>query len=69
MAILRMKDIRSMNEKDLEEKLRNLRLELAKERANINVGVSVSSPGKIREIRRSIARILTVKRERRSKHA
>jgi large subunit ribosomal protein L29 len=69
MAILRMKDIRSMNEKDLEEKLRNLRLELAKERANINVGASVSSPGKIREIRRSIARILTVKRERRSKHA
>jgi large subunit ribosomal protein L29 len=69
MAVLRLKEIRAMSEKDLGEKLKSLRLELAKERANINIGASVSSPGKIREVRRTIAKILTVKGEKRLKHA
>jgi len=69
MAVLRLKEIRAMSEKDLGEKLKSLRLELAKERANINIGSSVSSPGKIREVRRTIAKILTVKGEKRLKHA
>jgi len=59
MAILRVKDIRKLNDKELKEKLNELQLELSKERANIEIGASVSSPGKIREIRRTIARINT----------
>lgn len=59
MAILRPKDIRKLNDKDLNEKLNELQLELSKERANIEIGASVSSPGRIREIRRAIARINT----------
>jgi len=57
-----------MNDAELEQHLKELRLELAKERGNINIGANVSSPGKLREIRKTIARILTIKRERRSKH-
>ena len=64
MAILRTKEIREMNERDLDKKLNELQLELAKERANINIGASVSSPGRIKEIKKTIARIKTVKREK-----
>lgn len=67
MAILKMKQIREMRPEELDKKLSELRLELSKELANIKMGRPVKNPGKIREIRRTIARILTVKRERRSK--
>lgn len=63
MAILRTKDIRKMDEKELEKRLKELKLELAKEKAKINVGAAVTSPGKIREIRRTIARIKTIQNE------
>jgi len=59
MAILKMKKIIEMNEKDLLEKLRELQLELAKERASAEVGGTVKSPGRIKEVRRAIARIKT----------
>ena len=59
MAILRVKDVRKLNDKELKEKLNELQLELSKERANIEIGASVSSPGRNREIRRTIARIKT----------
>jgi large subunit ribosomal protein L29 len=64
MAILRMKEIRKMEGKDMDKNLKDMRLELSKERASINIGASAKSPGRVKEIRRTIARILTVKRER-----
>ncbi len=64
MAILRTKEIRKMNDKKLDEQLKELRLELSKERANIHIGASVTSPGKLNEIRKTIARILTIRREK-----
>ena len=64
MAILRVKEIRKMDEKQMEKHVRDLNLELSKERANIHIGASVTSPGKLREIRRTLARIKTVKNER-----
>lgn len=65
MAILRPKDIRALSEKEREKRLSELKLEIAKERANISIGATTTSPGKIREIRKTIARIETIKRERR----
>ena len=59
MAILRVKDVRKLGVKELNEKMNELQLELSKERANIEIGASVSSPGRIREIRRTISRIKT----------
>lgn len=67
MAILRTKEIRKMDEKQMEKQLKELNLELSKERANIHIGASVSSPGKLREIRRTLARIKTIKNEKRGK--
>jgi len=69
MAILRVKDLKKMEEKELDKNLSELRLELSKERANIHIGASVTSPGRLKEIRRTIARIKTIKEGKRAKHA
>lgn len=67
MAILKAKDIRNLSPKELEKKLGELKMEISKERANISIGAAVSSPGKIREIRKAIARIQTILKEREAK--
>jgi large subunit ribosomal protein L29 len=64
MAILRVKEIRKLSDKDLDKKINQLELELAKEKANISIGADVTSPGRPKEIKRSIARILTIKNEK-----
>lgn len=61
MAIIRMKKIREMTEKETEEKTGELMLEMSKERASAEIGGTVKNPGRIREIRRTIARIKTNK--------
>ena len=66
MVILRYKDAKKLGEKELAERLNEFKLELAKERANIAIGAAVVSPGKIKEIRRGIARIETEKSARRN---
>ncbi|MBU0898845.1 MAG: 50S ribosomal protein L29 [Nanoarchaeota archaeon] len=63
MAISKPKDLRKSSEKDLDKKLKELKLELAKEKANTKIGGSVTSPGKIKEIRKTVARIETIKNE------
>ena len=65
MAILRKKEIRKMGEKEIEKQLKELNLELSKEKANIHIGATVTSPGRLKEIRRTIARIKTIKSEKR----
>ena len=59
MSILRLKEIRKLDRKGLNEKLNELHLELAKERANIAIGASVTYPGRLKEIRKTIARVET----------
>lgn len=63
MALLRTKEIRSLDEKALAEKLKELRSELMHERGVAAMGGAPHSPGKIRAIRRNIARVLTIRRE------
>jgi large subunit ribosomal protein L29 len=63
MAILRMKEIRGLTPAERKKKLDELRAELTRSRALRTGGGSVESPGRIKEIRRAIARILTVNRE------
>ncbi|MCX8179496.1 MAG: 50S ribosomal protein L29 [Candidatus Aenigmarchaeota archaeon] len=61
---MKKKDLKKMNDAELDKLLKDLRLELMKERGNIAMGGSVKNPGRIREIRKNIARILTIKTER-----
>jgi len=63
MAILKMKKIREMSDKELDEKQREIKLELSKDKASSEMG-TVKNPGRIREMRRTVARILTEKKRR-----
>jgi large subunit ribosomal protein L29 len=67
MAILKMKKIREMNDKEISEKLKELRLEISKDRASSEIG-TVKNPGRIKEMRRTVARIMFEKSVR-SKNA
>ncbi|MCK5023150.1 MAG: 50S ribosomal protein L29 [Candidatus Aenigmarchaeota archaeon] len=67
MAIIKLKDMRKMDDKQVKKQLNELNLELAKERANIHIGATVTSPGRVREIRKTIARIKTIQNEKRKK--
>ncbi len=64
MAILKPKQIREMSIEDLNKRLKDLRLELAKELSNVRMGRPIKNPGRIRLLKRTIARILTIKKEK-----
>ncbi|MEM0473490.1 MAG: 50S ribosomal protein L29 [Candidatus Aenigmatarchaeota archaeon] len=53
-----------MSESDLDKQLKELRLDLLKEKGNVEMGGNVKNPGKIRSIRKTIARILTLKSQK-----
>ena len=63
MAILKASEIRELNQKELESKLKDLRSELSRERAHVSSGTRPENPGRLRIIRRTIARILTINKE------
>lgn len=67
MAIIRAKQIREMKPEDVDSKLSELRLELMKETGGIKMGKPVKNTGRIGELKRSVARILTVQNESRMK--
>ena len=59
MAQLKMKSIRELNETDLKSRLEQSRVELAKMRTDAAKGTLRKESGKIRSLRKEIARILT----------
>ncbi len=63
MAILRVKEIRRLNPQQREARLKSARDELLAIRAKLSSGGSIEDPGRIKELKRVIARILTVQRE------
>ncbi len=63
MAILRNDEIRKMNPDERQEELDKLTMELIRERAITSAGGAPESPGKIKEIRRTIAKIKTIQTE------
>ena len=60
MAKLRAKEIRQMSKAEKKTKLQELRADLMHERGVAAMGGAPVSPGKIRSLRASIARILTI---------
>lgn len=57
---LRAKEIRQMSSEEVEKALDQLRETLLHERATVALGGAPSNPGKIKSVRRQIARIKTV---------
>ena len=60
MARLKLKALRELNKPDLEDKLLELRADLAKLRTEASKGTLKKETGSIRWIRRDIARIITI---------
>ena len=63
MALIHTKELRAMTPKEREQKLEEIRGELLHERGVAAMGGAPASPGKIRALRKSIARIMTVMKE------
>ena len=66
MAIFKISEIRNMNDSEIVEELRKLELDLIRERGIVTAGGAPEKPGRIRDIRRTIAKIKTIQTERRS---
>ncbi len=64
MAIMKKSKIREMADAELSAKLYEFQKELNSERGLLASGGRTSNPGKIKELRRSVARALTILHER-----
>ncbi|MBI5355881.1 MAG: 50S ribosomal protein L29 [Candidatus Aenigmarchaeota archaeon] len=64
MVIIRKKEMAAMAPKDMPKKIEELRLEIAKEKAQISVGAAPKNTGKLREMKKTIARLLTEMKSR-----
>jgi len=63
MPILRVKEIRDMSPEERTKKLGEFRTELLRLKTMIRAGGTVEDPSRIRELRKTIARILTIDSE------
>jgi large subunit ribosomal protein L29 len=69
MPILRVKEIRDMSSEERMKRLGELRTELLRLKTMIAAGGTVENPARIRELRKTIARILTIEKEQKIKPA
>lgn len=63
MPLIRVKEIRDMRPDERRKKLMELRTELMRLKTMVKAGGAVDNPSRIRELRKAIARILTIERE------
>ncbi len=63
MPILRLKEINDMSSDDRAKKLAELRAELSRLRTMVRAGGAVENPARITELRKAIAKVLTVESE------
>ena len=61
---MKISQIRDMQTADLSEKIREIKAGMAKDRALLSSGTRPENPGNISKAKKTIARILTVLRER-----
>ena len=61
MAIIKKSDLKKMKADELDKKLVELRQELMKANAQITSGTVPENPGRVREMKKTIARLLQKK--------
>ncbi|MHB8164628.1 MAG: 50S ribosomal protein L29 [Methanoregula sp.] len=66
MAIFRAKDVRQLSEVEIQEQMGKLRMELVQHYGKVSAGGATENSGHIRELRRTIARMLTEQNRRRT---
>ncbi len=60
MPIIRKRELKQLLPEERDKRLAELRTELVKLRTNVKSGGNVENTGRIKEIRKTIARLLTV---------
>lgn len=68
MIKIRAKDLRAMKDAELEEKHKELRKELLKINAQISTRTPPENPGKVKQVKKTIARILTIFTEKKKQN-
>lgn len=63
MAILRPNEIRDMTALEREQELDALETELFNLKSELAAGGAIENPGRVKELRRTIARVKTIQRE------
>jgi large subunit ribosomal protein L29 len=63
LPILRVKEIRDISPEDRRKKLHELQTELVRLKTMIKAGGAIENPARVRELRKTIARILTIESE------
>ncbi len=63
MPHMRVKEIRDMPSEERAKKLGDFRTELLRMRTMIRAGGTVENPARVRELRKTVARILTIENE------
>ena len=66
MAIIRKNELKQMNESQINERLIALKKELMRYNAQIAVGTTPENPGRVRELKKTIARLLTILHQNKS---
>lgn len=61
---MKAKEIRLMNEIDLESKMLELKKELMKINSQIAIGTIPKNPDKVKNIKRTVAKIITIKNQK-----
>jgi large subunit ribosomal protein L29 len=69
MPTTKIREIRDMSYEERERRLSELRIELVRMRTMVKAGGAVENPSRIRELKKTVARILTVMNEETRKEA
>lgn len=67
MPVIRLDDIREMTSEQRKQKLEELKTELSKIKTLIKAGGSVENPGRVKALKKAVARIETISHEEASK--
>lgn len=65
MPILRVKEMRDMSSEDRSKRLNELRTELLRLKTMIKAGGTIENPARVKELRKAIAKMLTIEHEQR----
>jgi len=63
MPIVRVKEIRDMSPEDRYKRLGEFKTELLRLKTMIKAGGTIENPARVKELRKAIAKILTIQRE------
>jgi len=64
LPILRKREIRQLLPEEREKRLAEMRTELVKLRTNVKSGGNIENTGRIRDLKRTVARVLTIAHEK-----